>query len=324
MMVWAFNGAEGAETRLEVYQSVKSGKSRFGWSQSDDRNLKIENNWTDDHSAQLFLLQVKKGDWIVHINTPEQGKCTAAQVLSEYDFDEGLLRSWGRDFRHFFAVDTESVMEFDRKDPNVLPTVNLYPRRRYHRVYAIDDFLRSIENIKDRRIQLSGEESREEYHLRDKLNEYLPGISNLIHETHKGKSLEGLFAKVFSRIPGVTEVIENGSRWGTDHGADLIVTTSSYLGTLEISNTVIVQIKSYEGVIHDLTAVEQIKTGVKKYAASAGFIITTAEKSDDLEQAIQSLSNEINIPIVLLASDDMVRFVIKHAPELLFELEAVS
>lgn len=129
---------------------------------------------------------------------------------------------------------------------------------------------------------------------------------------------------MFRRIPSVTEVVENGSRWGTDHGADLIVTTSSYLGTLEISNTVIVQIKSHEGVDYDLTAVEQIEAGIKKYTASAGFIITTAEKSDDLEQATRKLEKKIDLPVVLLASDDLVRFVIKHAPELLFELKAIS
>lgn len=201
MMVWAFNGADPAEAR-QVYQSVKSGKSRFGYSHLDEHNLKIENNWTKDHSAQLFLLQVKKGDWIVHINTPEWGKCTAAQVLSEYDFDEGFLCSWNEyNFRHFFAVDTESVVEFDRKDKNVLPTVNLRPRRRYHRIYAIQDFLQSIENIRNRHVQLSGEESKEEYHLRDKLKEYLPEISNLIHKTHRGKSLEVFFCKGVSPNP---------------------------------------------------------------------------------------------------------------------------
>ncbi len=324
MTIWAFNKVEEEAERKLVYQSIKTGKSRFGWSQSDEHNLKLKDNWTDWHSKQLFLLQVKPGDWIAHINTPTWGRCVAAQVLSEYNFDDGLPCSWGPDFRHFFDIDVNTIIEFDRRDENVLPTVNLNPRQRYHRIYAADDFLKSIGNLKNNTVNLNDGESKEEYHLKDKTDKYLTEISNLIHEMHKSKNLERFIAKVFRKIPGVIDVNENGFGWGTDYGADLIVTMSTSLANLEFENKIIVQIKSFEGTHNDLYAVEQVKTGIKQYAGTAGMIITTAKKSEELESKVQESSEEIGLPIDLLASDDVAKFVIKHAPELLFKLDGIS
>jgi hypothetical protein len=324
MTIWAFNKVDAADARELVYQSIKSGKSRFGWSQADEHNLKLKDNWTEWHSKQLFLLQVKPGDWIVHINTPHWGRCIAVQVLSEYDFDDGLQCSHGPDFRHCFDVDVSTIIEFDRKDANVLPSVNLNPRQRYHRIYAVDDFLKSIDNLRNDTVRLNDGESKEEYHLKDKTDKYLTEISQLIHEMHKSKNLERFLAKVFWKIPGVIDVNENGFGWGTDYGADLIVTMNTSLGNLEFENRIIVQIKSFEGTHNDLEAVEQVKTGIEKYAGTAGMIITTATKSEELESKVQNTSDEIELPIDLLASEDVARFVIKHAPELLFKLDGIS
>jgi hypothetical protein len=324
MTIWAFNKADDAEARELLYQSIKSGKSRFGWSQKNEHNLKLKDNWTDWHSKQLFLLQVKPADWIVHINTPQWGRCIAVKVLSEYEFDEGLQCSWGKDFRHYFNVDINTIVEFDRRDPNVLPSVNLNPRQRYHRIYAVDDFLKSIDNLKNNAVSLNNGESKEEYHLKDKTDKYLSEISDHIHKMHKSKSLERFLAKVFRKIPGVIDVNENGFGWDTDYGADLIVTMSTALVNLEFENKIIVQIKSFEGSHHDLDAVKQVKTGIEKYAGTAGMIITTGKKTEELESEIQKVSEEIGRPIDLLASDDVAKFVIKHAPELLFKLDGIS
>ena len=54
MNVWAFNKPDDSKRVQLLYEEVKNGKSRFGWSWEDKHNLKLENNWTDDHSKQLF------------------------------------------------------------------------------------------------------------------------------------------------------------------------------------------------------------------------------------------------------------------------------
>lgn len=322
MMIWAFNWTADEDAQLQIYKSLLNGKSRFGWSQRDEHNLKLEDNWTDEHSKQLFLLQVKPNDWIVHVNTPEWGRCVAARVLSEYDFDDGLPSTSGRgiNFRHCFSIDVDSMVEFDRNDPNVVPTVNLKPRQRYHRIYAVQDFHRSIENLKQGKVELQEDESREEYHLRNKTDKILTEIAQLIHETHKGKGLERFLARVFREIPGVIEVNENGFGWGTDYGADLIVTTKTSLCNLEFENRIIVQVKSFEGEQDDLSAVDQVKTGIEKFDGKAGMVITTATATPELESYVQKVSEEIDRPIDLLASDDLAKLLIRYAPNLLFNL----
>ena len=230
----------------------------------------------------------------------------------------------GRDFRHCFKVDVDTIVEFDRRDPNVLPTVNLNPRQRYHRIYAVDDFLESIENLKYSRVNLSDRESKEEYHLKERTEKYLSKIANLIHETIKANVLSDFLQKYFRKIPGVVDVIENGSRRGTDFGADLIVTTRTALGFLNIENKIIVQIKSFEGSHYEVGAVDQVKIGIEKFEGTAGMIITTAQKTEKLENRITAVSECIGCPIDLLAADDVAKFVLKNAPELLFKLDGIS
>lgn len=323
MTVWAFNKADDDQARKLIYQSVINGKSRFGWSQEDGHNLRnpVRHDW---HSKQLFLLEVKEGDWIIHINTPSWGKCVAAQVTSKYDFDEGLECSWGRDFRHFIEVDPNSIITFNRKDKNILPTVNLNPRQRYHRVYAVNDFLESIDNLRLNKVNLKDGESKEIFHLKEKTNPLLKEITSLIHKTHKSKNLERFFAEVFRKIPGVIDVNENGFGWGTDYGADLIITMRSSIGNIEFENKIVILIKSFGGEHYDLSAVDQVKTGIEKYNASAGMIITTAKKTEELENKIQEISNHIDRPIDLLAGEDVAKFVLKNASNLLFRLDISS
>ena len=244
MTVWAFNKPDALQHVQLLYREVKKGKSRFGYSWSAQHNLKLKDNWTAEHSKQLFLLRIKEGDWIVHINMPEWGKCVAARVVRGYNFDEGV----DGDFRHFFEIDTDSIVEFERKDLRLDPRVNLTPRQRCHRVYAVDEFESSIERIK------SGEEIKENaelHHLQNETDKLLKEVTRLIHKMNRGKKLEGFLAEVFRRIPGVVDVNENGSGWGTDFGADLIVTVKVSVAGLDLEHKIVVQVKSHERETRD-------------------------------------------------------------------------
>ena len=314
--IWAFNKADDPQDSLLIHKSVLARKSRFGWSSSDENDLsKEENRQIEGNRLQLRLLEVKPGDWIVHRNTPEFPKFIAARVTSEYQFDEGLQCSGRIDFRHCFELDTDTIVEFDRLDANVLPTVHLNQLKRLEEINQVDDFLASIENLKEGAVVLDEGESTEEYHLRAKMDKKLLSVAaELIHETHRRKKLEGFLAKVFMEIPGVETVDEHGKGGGTDHGADLIVTVRD---SLDFVRTIIVQVKSYGWKHYDLHAVEQVKTGIEKFKGDAGMIITTAERTEELEAEIEKISKDINRPITLLAHREVSAFVIKHAPKLL-------
>lgn len=304
MKVWAFGGPTDLREKEQIYRSLTEGKSRFGWSARDENNLRLPDNWTPEHSQALFLLDVAPGDWIVHINVPKWGQCTAVRVLSGYDFDDGA----GTGFRHCFEIDSNAIVPFDRRDPAVVPTVNLRPRKRYHRIYAVEDFRQTLENLK------TGEPAT----LGNKTLPHLQNIVRLIHEFHPGKKLEDFFADVFECVPGVEDVQRNGSGWGTDYGADLIVTMRQCLATMELEHRIVVQVKSFGGRHDDLTAVDQIRTAIDHFKADAGMLITTAEPSDELAKTLERLSLDRKKPVELLAYTDVAKFVMTHAQHLLF------
>ena len=315
--VWAFQAPGGKDNDAKdlLYESLKSGKSRFGWSIYDENNLKGSepHEW---NSRQRFLLEVKEGDWIVHINLPNWGECVAARVVKPYAFDEGLSCSWRHetetpDFRHCLEIDKESIIKFDRRDLRIIPTVNLRPRYRYHRVYEVDDFIQSIDYLKENKDL----KQDEEYHLKNRIQEekFLVNISNIIHKMKPDKNLESFLGKVFEKVPGVKHVKRNG--YGKDHGADLIVDMRTELGH---QHRVIVQVKSYEGPHRDLKAVEQVEEGIKHFGGTEGMVITTGDRTQELEEKVQEVSESIDIPIDLLDATELAKFVIKHAPELLF------
>jgi hypothetical protein len=97
---------------------------------------------------------------------------------------------------------------------------------------------------------------------------------------------------------------------------------------LEKEEKLVVQVKSYTGQHWETNAVEQIETAIKEFQANAGLIITTAESTDNLEKAIENLSNKLSkpeqdgglnkpIPIGLIAGEEVAKFVLKYGGQLI-------
>lgn len=338
MTVWAFLAPSRKDfdycersyrsAMQKLTQSVQDGKSRFGWSYEDKDDLRDRSNWNEEDWnrcwLQLFLLDVRKGDWIVHVNLPDWGECIAVQVLDKYSFDDGLDLGYGPDFRHCFKVDASTIIEFERNDPNVLPSVNLRPRYRYHRIYDEEAFSQTRKNLIANQVELDDGQTGAEYHLKEATAEFLESVTRLIHKMHRGKKLEAYLAKVIRKVPGVVSVEENGLRVGTDHGADLIVTMMSSFGRLQLEQKIIVQVKSWEDTHEEIDAVHQVETGIRHFSGTAGMIITTAECSEELENEVNAVSEKLKCSIDLLAHEDVAKLVIKHAPELVFNLDLNS
>jgi hypothetical protein len=202
--VYAFAKIDDEDARKKVYKEIKGGKSRFGmW----DQEVSLREQY---HGRNGFLLRIQEGDWIIHVNSPTYGHCVAAQATGEYDFDDGIECEWGRDFCNFIPVNPESIIEFERSDPNVVPSVNLTPMRRGQRVLQVEDFLRSLENIRNDRFPEDFGESRAVVHLKERVQEeLLPRITELIHQMNRSKEFERFLHRIFKAMPNV-ESIQNG------------------------------------------------------------------------------------------------------------------
>jgi hypothetical protein len=308
--IYVFAKIDASDARLEVYEEIKKGKSRFGmW----DQEASLRDKW---FGKNAFLLRIKKGDWIVHVNMPHYGRCVAVEAVGEYDFDTGLKCSWGTDFNNFIPVDPTSILEFDRNNPNVLASVNLSPRRRAQRILEVNDFLKSIENLRDGKFDNTEKQDRSTVHLRDKMNTLLPQITSHIQEMNKSKEFERFLHKIFENMPNTLSV-KNGFGWRSDNGADLLVEFLNPIIGINVSTKLVVQAKSYSGQHFDTHAIDQIVNGINHYKADAGLLITTATETEQLEKYIREKSEEIEKTIDLIAGVDVAKFVLRYAPELL-------
>lgn len=348
MAIWAFKGPTAADYDPEEHQEVagfltdsfRNGIARFGWGYIDEADLhKLEPKpfaAMNEHERRCwdkanFLLDIQPGDWIVQINLPYWGACLAAQVAVPYSFEQ--QDNQVSDYRHMLGIDIATVVEFERNDDEVVPIISsrLKLQGRKWRIYHEQEFFQTIENIKSGNVGKKEDESVGIFYLKKDLSPLLNSVTAMIYKTHPNYHLENLIAQVFRKIPGVTNVREHGryKGWGTDNGADLIVTYKSGLAisNLEKEETLVVQVKSYGGQHWEMNAVNQIADAIKSFNANAGMLITTAESTTDLEEAIEELSNRLSkppedggmgkdIPISLIAGEDVAKFVLRHGGEL--------
>ncbi len=309
--MFAFARIEDDDARKLVYEEIKKGRSRFGmWDQT--KSLKEEY-----FGRNRLLLEIRTDDWIVHVNMPAYGKCVAVQVAGEYQFDGGVECSLGRDFHNVIPNQLDTMVEFDRSDRNVLPSVNLSPHKRIQRVHQVADFLESLDNLRQRRYSPENPESRSSIHLKNRLSKLLPEITRAIHEMNKSKEFERFLHKIFSALPN-TKSTPNGFGWKTDNGADLLVEFWNPILGIDLTTKLVVQAKSYEGDHFDLTAVDQIVNGISNFEADGGLLITTANKTQALEDCIRNKSEELKKPIYLIAGTEVAEFALRYAPEMLF------
>lgn len=311
IQVFAFAKIIDLPARAKVYSEIRTGKSRFGmW----DQEVSLRERY---HGANGFLLKIKAGDWIVHVNSPKYGRCVAVRAIGPYEFDDGIKCEWGTDFNNYIPVAPETAIEFDRNDKNILPSVNLRPMRRGQRILQVEDFIQSLDNIKTKKVSDSESELRGVIHLREKIEtEMLPQITNYIHELNRSKEFERFLHLIFDNMPNVVS-IQNGFGWKTDYGADLIVEFQNPLAGVSLSSKLVVQAKSYTGSHYELNAIDQIVEGIKKYNGDGGLLITTGLATEDLEEYAQKKSEEIGKPIDIIAGSEVAKFVMRHAPEML-------
>lgn len=330
MAIWAFN-LPGNQYVDFITKSLKQGISRFGWGYIDSADIRTlsQKPWGEMSKDELliwskcsFLKNIKKGDWIVHINIPYWGAVTAGQVVEEYNFENEDNEI--SDFRHFFKLDLDSLIEFERNNQNVHPLISrkLKLRGKHWRIYPEREFFETIENLKNGSISIEENSSIGLHYFKIEIAPFYQRITEIIHNTHPEKKLEFLLADIFQNIPNVTEVKVNGSGWGTDYGADIIVKYNSGIEILDLNkeDTLVVQVKSYEGEHWNTNAVSQIKTAIETFDANAGMIITTAKSTENIEREIEKASNELNIPISLIAGENVAKFVLKYGKDLLFDI----
>ena len=309
----------------QIHESLTHGEGRFGWSYVETANLyelrdRIEKdgwdslNHDEKNCYREFLLSLSCGDYVVYINVPEWGQCTLAKVTGKY-----LWRWEDDDFNHRFPVDPNSMYSFDRNDAMVAPALSarLKLRGKYWRIYVEEEFRELLEALRQgarRRPRNLGDNLR---YLKDGIKPFLSTVTEKIQHTHPNTDLESLVERVFSRVPGVRSVTRQGG--AGDRGADLIVELE--FGSIpELVQTLVVQVKSYEGTLNDPSAVNDIRRAFDAYDADMGLIVATVKNQDNaVKRELDRLREETRKPVALLTGDNLAAFFLKHGSDLLLE-----
>ena len=126
MAIYVFGDPQDEGLAKFAYDSlVNDGISRFFWSYNEgiDLNVLTSKKWEEltpeEYEARKkseFLLGIKPGDYVVHVNLPTWGKVTVCKVVLGYYFQRDLPEGHN-DGRHCLQVN--NVFTFDRDDPLV-------------------------------------------------------------------------------------------------------------------------------------------------------------------------------------------------------------
>ena len=155
--------------------------------------------------------------------------------------------------------------------------------------------------------------------LSDEIQDSLTNIARNINHTHPNKDLEHLIFKVFERVPGVKSVRHKKGR--ADRGADLLVELE--FGEIpDLVQTIVVQIKSWDGELYDTSAIEDIKNAFDYYEnANMGLIVSTATRcSDHFQNKLDKFREEEEYrgkPVSLLIGADLALFCLRYGGDLL-------
>jgi hypothetical protein len=313
--------------REKVFASLKAGEARYGWSNiktADLRELEKRqqaHGWgsltaEEQHCYQNFLLGVKPEDYVVYVNVPRHGECTAARVTAPY-----FWRWEDQDFNHRLGCDPSSVVTFHRNDAAVHPDLSqrLKLRGRKWRIKEVAEFESLLAALREGAPSERRTAEHQEALLAKELTPHLNRIAEVIHHTHPNFSLEKLLERVFSALPEVEVVHPHHGRG--DHGADLeVVTNRKHPLTGEIEQKVcVVQVKSHSGTEWSARAVEDIARAFARYPdADEGLIVSTAtDMTEEVEQAIAAVEEEWKRPVYVLLGRNLAAFLLREAWDIL-------
>lgn len=142
-----------------VFQSLKDGKARIGWSYADDLDLRvlrdhiIRGEWNlltpdqkDAWGCQRFLEEVEIGDYLVYLHQPQREKLCIVRVTGDYDYAPAT-DSLDGDFRSYRLSQLLTPTPIGWRDPIVPSAIQErwgVPRR-FWELKPFDQFMQFVE-----------------------------------------------------------------------------------------------------------------------------------------------------------------------------------
>jgi hypothetical protein len=299
-------GYDACQDLRRIRKKVDGGKALNDDEQDAWRNRRLLESEPDG---------VKPGDILVLPHLPEEGRWVLARVTGPYDFSISTEKSVaGNDYGHLVRVDAircpgGGIASLNPNNQNVDARLRA-TMRNPGRMWSIDALGDSVDRL------ISAIEKGADTSTPQPDTAKVEGIFASIRETawrgiverYRGAEFEKLVLELFRRIYATGKVEHSGGP--AEHGADLIVLTQDALG---LEYKVAVQVKLYDGLHSDTTALEQIEEARRVHRVDAGVVVTTAkDTSEAFELRRAKLEDDLGIDIRVITRDEFVELVLAH------------
>lgn len=325
--IWAIKATppqENPELVASLFDELKAGRARFGWSYHDDLDLTLikqrleagdplSEPQREAWSKAKFLLGLQSDDLLVYINMPSYGECTIVKVDGNYDFSH--LWNSEPDFRHVVAC--TYIATFNRNNDVVPPLLRarLKLMGASYRIHCRDEVQELLETLHSGR---SGRSAQER--LFEGMDQVIAEAVVHLQKNGPRHALEKLVMDLFSST-GL-----NVNKGPDRNGADLEITVPRQptgIPGIVRDELCAVQVKSYTGAIDvgGRDAIDDLKRAfASKESYSCGLIVTTATEMtpafDQKFSAFREAEGRRGRGVGIILGDELARIAISTRAKL--------
>ena len=307
-----------------VFEELKAGQARMGWSWDDKLDLRViqekrkrGETLDEDQKGAIrclrFFSSVNQGDYIIYPHQPERGQFSVVKITGEYDYSDAADGLGGDDFRSFRPCSLETPSPVNMRDKIVPSTLYYRLGRpgRFSQVHDSEPFFDFLKSLPEAGQQQDGSISAIIKRIYRNLGKPLPGM--LKREFAQHDLSRKLCPKLFERM-GYACVVQEGPY---EAGSDLVVTVNSPLLPGN-GFRVGVQAFAYEGNVAEgslKTKLDQLLEGWETNLLDSGVLLTTGTCGPAAEGLIEK-HNEDNPdrPVHLIEGDELAELFLQHFP----------
>ena len=327
LTVFVVKAVEEGQPFPGVFDELKAGRARMGWSYQDNLDLRLllgrieQGEQLDEHERGAkrclgFLTKVKLEDYLLYPHQPERGLFSVVQVKGDYKYStdkDGLTTASGRDFRSLRACSLKTPEPVDMYDEIVPSQLRQRLGRpgRISQVYDTSSFFGFLEDLPNRGQLQDGSNRASLRRIHNGLRENLPDA--LRREFGRADLSRRFCPDLFERMGCSAEVQEGPA----EAGSDVVVTVGNPL-LPDDGFRIGVQTFAYEETVEEWALqdkLEQLLGGWENNSLDYGVLLTTGRCSEAAVAALHKHNKEKPDRLVrLIEGDELADLFLKHFP----------
>ena len=308
-----------------VFEELKAGQARMGWSSKDTLDLRTiqkkrdqRESLDEDQKAAVrclgFLRYVNPGDYIIYPHQPKRGQFSVVKITGEYDYSDSADGLGDHlDFRSFRSCSLEKPSPVNMYDKIVPSTLKYRLGRpgRFSQVHDRKTFFDFLEDLPEAGQQQDGSISAIVKRIYGDLEKSLPKM--LKREFARHDLSRKLCPKLFERMGYACDVQEGPY----EAGSDLVVTVNSPLLPGD-GFTVGVQAFAFEGDVAEASLkrkLDQLLEGWETNSLDSGVLLTTGDCGPAAERVIDEHNEDKpDRPVRLIGGEKLAELFLQHCP----------